>query len=114
MLMRTQRPEEIALEKGKRRRRGEAEAARSDIIDYVATDSAESAAMRPSISTDETVVGDPSPTDLPIIRRSGLIGGRITLDNEIKGSNVSAKMFTVLQVPWLTGLDPKALHGLLR
>jgi hypothetical protein len=55
MLMRTPRPEEIALEKGKSRRRGEAEAARSDIIDHVATDSAEPEAMWPPISTDETV-----------------------------------------------------------
>ena len=46
-------------------------------------------------------------------RQSGLIGGRITLDNEIK--DVSAKMLTIphLQTPWLTRLDPKALHGLL-
>jgi hypothetical protein len=48
-----------------------------------------------------------------VIRRSSLIGGRITLEGAIKGSNESAKMFTVLETPWLTGLDPKALHGLL-
>jgi hypothetical protein len=63
MLIRTPRPEEIAFENGKRRRRGEAEAARSDIIDYVATDSAESEVMWPPISTDETGVGGASPTD---------------------------------------------------
>jgi hypothetical protein len=42
-----------------------------------------------------------------------LIRGRITLEEAIKGSNEPTKMITVLKTPWLTGLDPKALHSLL-
>jgi hypothetical protein len=48
-----------------------------------------------------------------VIRRSSLIGGRITLEEAIKGSNEPAKIITVLKTPWLTGLNSKALHGLL-
>jgi hypothetical protein len=47
-----------------------------------------------------------------VIRRFGLIGGRITFERRTVQANESAKMLMVLETSWLTGLNLKTLHGL--